>query len=296
MDAAKPIGIFDSGIGGLTVVREIQALLPNETLCYFGDTARVPYGTKSPDTIIRYSEEITDFLKSHDVKLILVACNTVSSVALPAIQQRFDGPVTGVVAPGVKAAIKATRANRVGIIGTKSTITSGSYQNGLKQINPAIEVCAQACPLFVPFAEEGWLDGEEVKGIAKRYLNPLKEKNIDTLILGCTHYPLLQEMIQSVMGSGVGLINSAKEAAHEVKSVLEHHNGLNTAKKWKNQFYASDDIAHFKTLCERICPNGDKVFAEVNADFFTVVQKIHQLESIHLKQGIQWFTPLHNGD
>ena len=292
MDATKPIGIFDSGIGGLTVVREIQSLLPNETLCYFGDTARVPYGTKSPDTIIRYSEEITDFLKSHDVKLILAACNTASSVALPAIQQRFDGPVIGVVAPGVKAAVKSTRTNRAGIIGTKSAVASQSYQNGLKQANPSIEVFAQACPLFVPLVEEGWLDGEEVKGIASRYLNPLKEKQIDTLILGCTHYPLLQEMIQSVMGGDVVLINSAEEAAREVKNVLERHNGLNPAKQWKDLFYASDDIAHFQTLCSRICPNGDKVFAEVNADFFTVAQKIHRLESIHLKQGIQWFTPI----
>ncbi len=289
MDKNKPIGIFDSGIGGLTVVSAVQKLLPKETLCYFGDTARVPYGTKSAETVVRYSEEITDFLKSHDVKLILVACNTASSVALQPIANRFPGPVIGVVEPGVKSAVKATRNRRIGVIGTKSTINSGSYQTTLKRYLPDVNVYSQPCPLFVPLAEEGWHDGKEAHGIAEHYLQPLMEKEIDTLILGCTHYPLLQEMIQTVVGDDVTLINSAEEAANEVKKVLSEENGLSDEKRWKDLFYASDDIAQFKHLCGRICPEGEHVFLEVNADFFTVVQKIHCVGSTRLQEGIQWF-------
>lgn len=254
MDAHQPIGIFDSGIGGLTVVREIQSILPDETLCYFGDTARVPYGTKSAETVIRYSEEICELLKTYRVKMIVAACNTASSVAIHAIQQRFPGPVIGMVEPGVHAAVKATKTNRIGIIGTKSTINSGSYLKGIKQACPSAEVISQACPLFVPLAEEGWYEGNEVAGIANHYLNPMKDFGIDTLILGCTHYPLLHNIIQSVMGDKVTLISSALEAARSVRYVLQGKNALSSERKREDIFLASDDIIQFQSHCERISP------------------------------------------
>lgn len=254
MDVHQPIGIFDSGIGGLTVVREIQSILPNETLCYFGDTARVPYGTKSAETVIRYSEEICELLKTHHVKMIVAACNTASSVALHAIQKQFPGPVIGMVEPGVYGAVKATKTNRIGIIGTNSTIKSESYQTGLKQACPSAEIISQACPLFVPLAEEGWYQGREVLGIAEHYLKPMKDFGIDTLILGCTHYPLLQNIIQFVMGDEVTLISSALEAARSVQGLLQEKESLSNERQGGDIFLASDDIIQFQSHCERISP------------------------------------------
>ena len=291
---AKPVGIFDSGVGGLTVVRSLQERLPEETLCYFGDTARVPYGTKSPETVKRYSREITQFLMSHDVKIVVVACNTVSSVALPEIADVFSGPVVGVVEPGVKAALEATRNGRIGIIGTKSTIRSEAYQKRLEAAEPSLQVFAQACPLFVPLAEEGWEQDSITLAIGQRYLEPLVREKIDVLILGCTHYPLLQSVIQQAVGEGVRLINSADEVAREVERMLLTRGLESGEKRFKHRFYASDDIEQFQRLHRRICGSGEATFTEAHSDFFNIVQKVHQFKGTLFANRIQWFDPVQN--
>lgn len=292
MNSEKPIGIFDSGIGGLTVVKSLREMLPNETFCYFGDTARVPYGTKSAETIKRYSVEITRFLKSHDVKMIVVACNTVSSVALPPIREQFDGPVLGVVEPGVRAAIQATRSGRIGIIGTKSTIQSGTYQKHLLEKNPSLHISAQACPLFVPIVEEGWENEPITVDIARHYLSPFIEEELDTVILGCTHYPLMAQVIQRVMGAPVKLVSSADEVAREVKETLTSMNGLTDRKRVKDLFYASDDIAGFKRLYERIFGDCNAAFQEAPSDFFAIVQEVYRFKGKLFADPSTWFEPM----
>ncbi len=207
----KPIGIFDSGIGGLTVLKEIQRELPLEDLIYLGDTARVPYGTRSPETVTRYSFENTGFLVSHGIKLLVVACNTASSISLEAIKAAFSVPVIGVIEPGARAAVRATRNKRIGVIGTEATIKSGSYQRAIRAINSGVRTITTPCPLFVPLVEEGWLNEEVTYLVAKKYLSHLIEEDIDTLVLGCTHYPLLKIPIERVMGDGMTLIDSAVE-------------------------------------------------------------------------------------
>lgn len=216
----KSIGIFDSGIGGLTVFKAIRENLPKESLIYLGDTARVPYGTKSAETIIKYSLENVAFLLERDVKVIVVACNTSSAHAIPAIKEKDSVPVIGVIEPGVRAACAVTKNNRVGVIGTNSTIMSNQYAKGLKDRNPGIKVVSLACPLFVPLVEEGWIDNDVTLAAAKRYLKTMKKEEIDTLILGCTHYPLLKGVIQDVMGGGVTLVDSAKALAEDLETLL----------------------------------------------------------------------------
>lgn len=292
MNAEKPIGIFDSGIGGLTVVKSLREMLPHEVLCYFGDTARVPYGTKSADTIQRYSMEITRFLKSHDVKMIVVACNTVSSVALPPIRELFDGPVLGVVEPGVRAAIQATRSGRIGIIGTKSTVQSGTYQRHLLEKNPSLHIIAQACPLFVPLVEEGWENESITADIARHYLTPFIREELDTVILGCTHYPLMADVIQGVMGERARLVSSADEVAREVRRTLTELNGLNAHKRVKDLFYASDDIAGFQRLYERIFGNRDAAFREASSDLFAILQEVYRFKGKLFADPATWFEPL----
>jgi glutamate racemase len=223
----KPIGVFDSGIGGLTVVRELVRRLPDEDIVYFGDTARLPYGTKSPETVMRFSRQNLAFLKSKNVKLIVVACNTASSIALPALVEEEGIPVIGVLMPGARAAARATRNKRVGVIGTTATIRSNSYEEALRAIEPEIEIWSLPCPLFVPLAEEGWLDNEVAYLTAKSYLEPLASFGADTLVLGCTHYPLLREVIGKVVGDGVVLVDSAQETAAEVAGVLDQKSLLN---------------------------------------------------------------------
>jgi glutamate racemase len=218
---ASPIGIFDSGIGGLTVVREVLQQLPNERIIYFGDTARVPYGPKSPDTVRRYSREITEFLTSQDVKAIVVACNTATAHALPMLQRESPVPVIGVVEPGARAAVAASRRRELGVIGTAGTIGSGAYERAIRAIAPDAHVVARACPLFVPLVEEGWLDAEATRLIAREYLTPLQAAGIDTLVLGCTHYPLLKPLLADVLGPDVVLIDSAHETAAEIARVLD---------------------------------------------------------------------------
>ena len=216
----RPIGVFDSGVGGLTVVRELTNLLPGEDIIYFGDTARVPYGTKSAETVVRFAREDLGFLKSRDVKLIVVACNTASSIALPQLADESDIPVIGVLLPGARGAATATRNNRVAVIGTTATITSGAYEKALLDINDGFEIMSHPCPLFVSLAEEGWVDDDIALMIARRYLEPLTGFGADTLVLGCTHYPLLKGVISRVMGDDVILVDSATETAAEVKETL----------------------------------------------------------------------------
>lgn len=286
---SAPIGIFDSGIGGLTVVQSLRERLPKELLCYFGDTARVPYGTKSADTVKRYSLEIANFLKSHHVKIIVVACNTVSSVALDAVADFFTQPVLGVVEPGVQAAIQTTRNGRIGVIGTKSTIRSGAYQNRLKQHDKALYVVSQACPLFVPLAEEGWENDPITFDIAKRYLTPLVESNLDTVILGCTHYPLLTNVIQQVMGESVTLVSSADEVSREVAATLERMDAFAREKTCKDLFYASDDIAGFQALYQKIFGDTHASFIEASSGFFTIVQEAYRYPGRVFADPVQWF-------
>jgi glutamate racemase len=245
----KPIGVFDSGVGGLTVVKELVQQLPSEDIVYFGDTARVPYGIKSKETIIRFSIENILFLLRHDVKLICVACNTASSMALPSIRSHFKVPIIGVISPGVREAVYATQNKRICVIGTHATVRSRAYEAEIHQLDPAIKVTTVACPLFVPFVEEGLLGGEVVEKIAQQYLQPLKDAKIDTIILGCTHYPLLKHVIQKVVGDKVRVINSAKQVAIEVKKILAADGQVNNGTKaGKHRFFVSDNPDWFTGL------------------------------------------------
>jgi glutamate racemase len=216
----RPIGVFDSGIGGLTVVRELLRQLPHESLLYFGDTARVPYGNKSPETVRRFSHEILDFLVARDVKLVVVACNTASAHALEELKGVAPVPVEGVIEPGARAAVAASRTGRIGVIGTAGTVASGAYTRAIEAADGKVEVSASACPLFVPLVEEGWLDHPATRLIAEEYLAPLRSRDIDTLVLGCTHYPLLKPLLSSVLGPTIRLIDSAEQTAAAVAREL----------------------------------------------------------------------------
>jgi glutamate racemase len=248
----RPIGVFDSGVGGLTVVRELMALLPGEDIVYFGDTARVPYGTKSAETVVRFAREDLAFLRSRDVKLIIVACNTASSIALPRLADEADIPVIGVLLPGARGAAAATRNDRVAVIGTTATITTGAYEKALHDIYSGLEIMSRPCPLFVSLAEEGWVDDEVALMVARRYLEPLAEFGADTLVLGCTHYPLLKGVISSVMGGDVVLVDSATETAAEVKETLAS-SGLLSENDSGGQIYVylSDIPYRFREVGER---------------------------------------------
>lgn len=255
MNRNAPIGVFDSGVGGLTVVKEIMRALPKESIVYYGDTARVPYGSKSPETIIAYSRQIAKFLMTQEVKAIVVACNTVSALALETIKNEFDVPFIGVVKPGAKMAARATQNKRIGIIATEGTIQSGIYETFLKTTNPEVEVFGKACPLFVPLAEEGWLKDDVTRQVAERYLAELKEKNVDSLVLGCTHYPLLRSVIGEVMGEGVTLVNPAYETARELMFVLEDNHLLrDTDTQPVHKFYVSDGAEKFRRFANSILP------------------------------------------
>jgi glutamate racemase len=217
----RPIGVFDSGIGGLTVVKEILRTLPSDSVVYFGDTARVPYGTKSPETVTRFALESMHFLLRQDVKLMVVACNSATAVALEEISRRCPLPVIGVINPGAVAAATASHSRKVGVIGTNATVDSGAYQRELKSLRDDVDVVAVACPLFVPLAEEGWTDHAATRLVAEEYLAPVRAFGADVLVLGCTHYPLLRQVIQDAVGHDVTLVDSARETASLVKAVLE---------------------------------------------------------------------------
>jgi len=209
----RAIGVFDSGLGGLTVVHELRRQLPHESLLYFGDTARVPYGNKSPETVRRYAREILEFLVGRDVKLVVVACNTASAHALEDLQGSAPVPVLGVVEPGARAAVAASGGGPIGVIGTAGTVRSGAYKRAIHALRPDARVFQRACPLFVPLVEEGWLDRPATRLIAHEYLDPLREDGIEALVLGCTHYPLLKPLLHEVLGPGIALIDSAEETA-----------------------------------------------------------------------------------
>ncbi len=219
-ERSQPIGVFDSGVGGLTVVAALRQLLPNESIIYLGDTARVPYGGKSPATVQRYSLEIAEMLVGDGAKAIVVACNTASALAVPELQNKLTVPVTGVILPGAQAAIAATRTGRIGVIGTRATIKSGAYERALRSLNPDVRVMARACPLLVPLIEEGWLENPISDEIILQYLKPLIDEGIDTLVLGCTHYPLLRTAIGRLVGERITLVDSAQNCAIAVHELL----------------------------------------------------------------------------
>lgn len=225
----RAVGVFDSGVGGLTVLKEIRQLLPQENLIYLGDTARVPYGTKSAQTVMQYALEAGDFLARQGVKMLVVACNTASSVALSALAERFQLPVVGVIEPGARRAHQVSRSRKVAVIGTEGTIRSGAYEAALRTIDAALTVSSGACPLFVPLAEEGWAEHPVARLTAIEYLSPLCHDGVDTLVLGCTHYPLLKQTLSEVAGAGVTLIDSAQETARRVATLLQADNSARSS-------------------------------------------------------------------
>ncbi len=254
-----PIGVFDSGLGGLTVLREIILGLPGESTIYLGDTARVPYGIRSPEVVTRYSFENMKFLLSRNIKVLVIACNTASAISLQALRKDAPVPVIGVIEPGARAAAEASRTGRVGVIGTETTIKSGAYRRVLERLVPGIKVFSRACPLFVPLVEEGWVDDEISFLTARKYLSGFLEDGIDTLLLGCTHYPLLKNTIRRVLGDGVVLIDSARETARELKKVLAENALMRQAGlPPEREFYVTDAPERFKILGGRFLPGGEK--------------------------------------
>ena len=252
MNQSAPIGVFDSGIGGLTVVRELIRQLPNESIVYFGDTARVPYGPKSPDTVLRYSQEIAGYLEKQGIKTLVVACNTATAHAVPALQQDLGIPVIGVIDPGARAATRATKSGSIGVIGTQGTIKSRAYEVAIQKLMPDARLSVTACPLFVPLAEEGWLETEATLLVAQEYLTPLRDAHIDTLVLGCTHYPLLKRVIGTVVGRDVRLIDSAEETAAETARVLKQENLASADPNGaRYRFVASDAPETFLRIGQR---------------------------------------------
>ena len=248
----KPIGVFDSGIGGLTVVRALSARLPNENIVYFGDTARVPYGPKSPTVVREYAVQDVDFLVGKGVKMVVIACNTVSAVAIDVVQKRARVPVVAVILPGAREAVRATTNKRVGVIGTIATVDSGAYMHAIRHEDAAVQVFARACPLFVPLAEEGWTDHKVTALVAKEYLFSLRLEKIDTLILGCTHYPVLRAAIAAAVDPRVTLIDSGAAVAADVERMLEEKNLRNPSRqKPYLEFFVSDLPARFTEIGER---------------------------------------------
>jgi len=252
MTMKKAIGIFDSGIGGLTVLKEIVAKLPQENIIYLGDTARVPYGIRSPETVTRYSFENTNFLLDQEIKLLVVACNTASAISLEAVKKEYPLPVIGVLDPGARAAVRATRTRTVAVIGTEATIGSGAYEKSIKRLAPDVTVYSLACPLFVPLAEEGWTDNDVAALVAEKYLSPFRGKGIDTLVLGCTHYPLLKAVISRAVGPEITLIDSATETAKEVADVLKKLKWEGDGKgEGLRKYYVTDTPARFEKIGKR---------------------------------------------
>ncbi len=243
----RSVGIFDSGVGGLTVFKEIANLLPNENLIYLGDTARVPYGTKSVKTVRRYALEAAGFLVDRGVKLLVVACNTASAVALPSLRQCFNLPVIGVIEPGARRAVES-RQQRIGVIGTEGTINSGRYPEAIRELLPTAQIFSAACPLFVPLAEEGWADHKIARLTASEYLQPLIAADIDTLVLGCTHYPLLRHTLQQVLGGGVMLVDSATETAKAVQQVFQQQGLQNPQTGGRRDFFVTDVPTRFERV------------------------------------------------
>lgn len=255
-----PIGVFDSGIGGLTVAREIMRQIPNEKIIYFGDTARMPYGSKSRETVTGFSKQIVRFLETFQVKTIVVACNTASAYALDELEKELDIPIIGVIKPGAKTAAEVTRNGRIGVIATEATIGSQMYNKYIQELNKNVTIYGKACPLFVPLVEEGLWEDPVTDEIARRYLTELIDIDIDTLILGCTHYPLIRSTVGRIMGDQVTLVNPAYETARELKELLQHYDILNEEEPHlgenKYQFYVSDGAEKFKRFANSIIKYG----------------------------------------
>lgn len=266
-DAA--IGIFDSGIGGLTVLQQVARLLPHERLVYLGDTARTPYGTKSPDVVRRYACENSDFLMSRDLKMLVVACNTVSAVALEMLRDRYEIPVVGVIEPGVQTALKCSKKRRIGVIGTEATIASRAYAQALHALDPEVEVLTRACPLFVPLVEEGWIENNVAREAALVYLGSLKHSGIDTLILGCTHYPLLKKCLADILGPAVRLIDSAEETAKVVRVTLAEKRLLQRKGDGGASFFVTDVPDRFIKVGARFL--GEQIESAVRVELSAAV-------------------------
>ena len=252
-----PVGVFDSGVGGLTVAREISRQLPEENIVYFGDTARVPYGSKSQNTIIRFSEQIIRFLKTKQVKAIVIACNTASALALDAVRDEFDIPIMGVVIPGARAAVEATKNRKVGVVGTDATVQSGMYTKVIREMAPDITVTEKACPLFVPLVEEGFKEHVVTQEIIEYYLESMKHTDIDAMILGCTHYPLIRSKIREYMGDRIQIVNPAYETAMDLKKMLEERGMANdgtTEQHSRYSFYVSDAAEKFRRFANTVMP------------------------------------------
>ena len=248
----RPIGVFDSGVGGLTVVKQIMKVMPHENIVYFGDMARLPYGSKSREAVTRFSRQNVRFLQTKDVKAIIIACNTASSNSLDVLKAEFDVPLFGVVVPGVEEAVRSTKNKKVGVIGTSATVRSGAYERLIQEKDPKIHVFSKACPLFVPLAEEGWTDNGVAKQAARNYLDELLTTGIDSLVLGCTHYPLLKRCIGTTVGESIKLVDPAKATAKRVMDYLGKRGLLNEGTdEGRRQFYLSDSTDTFQFLCQK---------------------------------------------
>ena len=269
MRKSAPIGVFDSGVGGLTVAREIMRHLPNENIVYFGDTARVPYGSKSKDNIIRYSRQIINFLKTKNVKAIVIACNTASALALDVVREEFDIPILGVVEPGARAALEVTQSKKIGVIGTEATIRSKMYDKIIRGFDCEAQVIGKACPLFVPLVEEGFAKHRVTEEIIDFYLASFLESDIDSLILGCTHYPLLRSRIREYVGDKITLVNPAYETAMDLKQVLKGCDMENTETNREHatySFYVSDAADKFKQFANSILPYDIETTKQINIE------------------------------
>ena len=264
----RPIGVFDSGSGGLTAVREIRSILPSENIIYFGDTSRVPYGGKSPEILLRFARQDVRFLRSFDIKALLVACGTVSSNVLPVLEQESDLPILGVVEPACRRALAVTRSKRVGLIATAASVRSGAYERTLAAMDGEVTVIARACPLFVPLVENGrYRVGDcVIETVAREYLEPLRDEGIDTLIMGCTHYPLLEEVVAKVMGPGVTLVDSGAQAARQLKDSLTAHDALCGERQGGITLYASDITGDFGALAPQFLREPAPQVLEVDID------------------------------
>ena len=266
--AAQPIGVFDSGIGGLTVVRQMQRLLPHEQIIYLGDTARVPYGTKSAETVTRFACEDAAFLAAQCVKALVVACNSASASALPELGERFSLPTFGVILPGAIAANEATRNGHIGVIGTQATIRSGAYERLVGELNRELRVTSQACPLLVPLVEEGWLDHEVTDAVLREYLAPILVGGVDTLVLGCTHYPLLKESIARVAGPEVALVDSAETCAAFVQQELQWHHLLATEGEGYVRIHVTDEMERVSEMAGRFLGGPSNAVQQVELGAF----------------------------
>lgn len=260
--SGAPIGVFDSGIGGLTVVKEIRRILPKEDILYLGDTARLPYGTKSVDAIIQFSLENTEFLISRGAKCIVIACYSSTSVALDIVRQHCQVPVIGVIKPGVKRALQVTRNKRIGVIGTSLTIFSGAYEKAFRELDDSCEILGRACPLFVSLVEEGWLHHPATRLIAESYLQPLKDDHIDTLLLGCTHFPMLMETMKGVMGT-IQFVDAAREVGIELAAELSERGLERHDAGGKLVIYLTDLSMNFKEIGERFLGEPMKHFSRI---------------------------------